>query len=358
MKKILSLLLLMLLMFTAGCGTVASAENLVVYFLDVGQADAAILQCGDEVMMIDGGESSDSSLIYSYLTKTLGITHIDYMIATHPHSDHIGGLSGALNACSVGVVYSPVRSYDSKQFSSLVKYTQKQGLDMTVPEVGDSFAFGDAQVQFLSPMTEYSNINDCSIVVRITHGSNTFLFTGDAEWDAEHDMVASGYDLSATVLKVGHHGSDTSSSYVFLREVMPKYAVISCGEGNSYGHPTEAVLSRLRDAGTQVFRTDLQGDIICVSDGNELTFAVEKNADYESIWQGADSYVPVLPPAYEEAEKPDSSAAVYIGNKNSKKFHYASCSSVKDMKEKNKVELNTREEAIEKGYVPCKNCNP
>lgn len=127
MKKILSLLLLMLLMFTAGCGTVASAENLVVYFLDVGQADAAILQCGDEVMMIDGGESSDSSLIYSYLTKTLGITHIDYMIATHPHADHIGGLSGALNACSVGVVYSPVTSYDSKQFSSLVKYTQKQG---------------------------------------------------------------------------------------------------------------------------------------------------------------------------------------------------------------------------------------
>ena len=101
-----------------------------------------------------------------------------------------------------------------------------------------------------------------------------------------------------------------------------------------------------------------QWDIICVSDGNELTFAVEKNADYESILQGADSYVPVLPPAYEEAEKPDSSAAVYIGNKNSKKFHYASCSSVKDMKEKNKVELNTREEAIEKGYVPCKNCNP
>ena len=232
MIKILSLLLLMLLMFTAGCGTVASAENLVVYFLNVGQADAAILQCGDEVMMIDGGESSDSSLIYSYLTKTLGITHIDYMIATHPHADHIGGLSGALNACSVGVVYSPVRSYDSKQFSSLVKYVQKQGHELTVPEIGDSFAFGDAQVQFLSPMKEYSNINDCSIVVRITHGNNTFLFTGDAEWDAEHDMVDSGYDLSAAVLKVGHHGSYTSSSYVFLREVMPKYAVISCGKDN------------------------------------------------------------------------------------------------------------------------------
>lgn len=285
MKKILSSLLLMLLMFTAGCGTIASAENLLVYFLDVGQADAAILQCGDEVMMIDGGESSDSSLIYSYLTKTLGITHIDYMIATHPHSDHIGGLSGALNACSVGVVYSPVRSYDSKQFSSLVKYTQKQGRDLTVPKVGDSFSFGDAQVQFLSPMKEYSNINDSSIVVRIIHGINTFLFAGDAEWEAEHDMVDSGYDLSATVLKVGHHGSDTSSSYVFLREVMPKYAVISCGEGNSYGHPTEAVLSRLRDVGAQVFRTDLQGDVVFVSDGTTLSFGTEKYADAQMLWK-------------------------------------------------------------------------
>ena len=285
MKKILSLLLLMLLMFTAGCGTVASAENLVVYFLDVGQADAAILQCGDEVMMIDGGESSDSSLIYSYLTKTLGITHIDYMIATHPHADHIGSLSGALNACSVGVVYSPVTSYDSKQFSSLVKYTQKQGRDLTVPEVGDSFAFGDAQVQFLSPSQKYSNTNDSSIVVRIIHGVNTFLFAGDAEWDAEHDMVASGYDLSATVLKVGHHGSDTSSSYVFLREVMPKYAVISCGKDNSYGHPTEGALSRLRDVGAQVFRTDMQGDVVFVSDGTALSFGTVKYADAQMLWK-------------------------------------------------------------------------
>ena len=131
----------------------------------------------------------------------------------------------------------------------------------------------------------YSNINDCSIVVRITHGNNTFLFTGDAEWDAEHDMVDSGYDLSAAVLKVGHHGSDTSSSYVFLREVMPKYAVISCGKDNSYGHPTEAVLSRLRDVSAQIFRTDLQGDVVFVSDGTTLSFGTEKYADTQMLWK-------------------------------------------------------------------------
>ena len=259
----------------------AVAENLIVRFLDVGQADAAILECGGEVMMIDGGSRADSSLVYSILRNTLGIGHIDYMIATHPHEDHIGGLSGALNACSVGCIYTSVESYDSKAFSSFVKYAGEQGLDLTIPQVGSSFAFGDAQVQFLSPARRYGDTNDCSIVVRIVHGDNTFLFTGDTGWDAEHDMVASGYDLFSTVLKVGHHGSDTASSYVFLREVMPSYAIISCGKDNAYGHPSESVLSRLQDAGAVVFRTDLHGDIVCVSDGHTLSFTTEKKAEQD-----------------------------------------------------------------------------
>ena len=276
-KKPAALLLAMaLLLFTIGA---AAAESLTVRFLDVGQADAAILECGGEVMMIDGGGRADSSLIYSVLSNTLGIAHIDCMIATHPHEDHVGGLSAALNACSVGRIYSPVKRWDSKTFSSFVKYAQEQGLELTAPEAGDSFAFGDAQVQFLSPARRYGNTNDCSIVVRIVHGDNAFLFTGDAEWDAEHDMAASGYDLSADVLKVGHHGSDTSSSYVFLREVMPSYAVISCGAGNAYGHPAESVLSRLKDTGAEVLRTDWHGNIVCVSDGHTLSFTVERNAD-------------------------------------------------------------------------------
>lgn len=250
-------------------------EGFSVHFLDVGQADAAIIICDNCVMMIDGGNPGDSSFIYSYLKNTLQVDHIDYMIAAHPHEDHIGGLSGALNACTVGKVYSPVLEYDSRAFRSLRKYTEAQGKELTIPSPGETFNLGTAQVQILGPLREYESTNDLSIILRIVYGETSFLFTGDAEWDSEHDLVDTGHDLNATLLKVPHHGSDTSSSYVFLREVLPAYAVISVGEDNSYGHPTEAVLSRLRDAEAVVYRTDQYGTIICQSDGSTLSFITE-----------------------------------------------------------------------------------
>lgn len=259
------------------CSCAARAESgLWIHFLDVGQGDAAIIQCEGETMMIDGGNPGDSSLIYAYLTRTLGVCHIKAMIATHPHADHIGGLSGALNACSVGTVYSPVTQYESDAFSSLLQYTQRQGISITVPRQGDTFMLGSAVVEFLAPQRSHESVNDLSLVVRIDYGETSFLFTGDAEWDSEHAMVDSGCELSATLLKVGHHGSDTSSGYVFLREVMPQYAVISVGSDNPYGHPSEEVLSRLRDAGAQVYRTDLHGTIICHSDGFVLKIETER----------------------------------------------------------------------------------
>lgn len=263
--------LFLVLMIIQSVFLVCYAESkFEIHFLDVGQADAAIIICDDAVMLIDGGNSGDSSLIYSYLKNTLEIEHIDYMIASHPHEDHIGGLSGALNACTVGKVYSPVLDYDSKAFRSLVKYTTKQGKTLTIPTPGDTFSLGSAEVQILGPLKDYESVNDQSIIVRIVYGKTSFLFTGDAEWDAEHDLVDAGYELDSTLLKVGHHGSDTSSAYVFLREVMPEYAIISVGEDNSYGHPTENVLSKFRDAGSEVHRTDLEGTIICYSDGNTI----------------------------------------------------------------------------------------
>lgn len=253
-------------------------DLLTVTFLDVGQGDAAVLQCGGQSMMIDGGKAKASSYIYSWLKKNQ-ISHLDVMVATHTDADHIGGLSGALNYAKVGTAYCPVTSGTTKTFQSFVKYLKKQGKSITVPEAGDEFSLGSAQVRILGPTDPQAEGNNSSIVLKVTFGDTSFLFTGDAEREEEQELLESGYDLESTVLKVGHHGSDTSTSYLFLRTVNPQYAVISVGADNTYGHPTEAVLSRLRDADVKTYRTDVQGTITAVSDGKKVTFQTERNAE-------------------------------------------------------------------------------
>ena len=237
--------------------------------------------CGEEAMLIDGGNAEDSSLMYTYLKET-GISYLDYIVATHAHEDHVGGLAGALNYADVGTVYCPVTTYDGEAFSDFKKYVEKKNSQITVPEIGDRFELGNATVEILG-LNAGSEVNDSSIILKITHGKNSFLFTGDAEREAEQAILNSGCDLSSTVLKVGHHGSADSTTYPFLREIMPTYAVISVGADNSYGHPTENTLSRLHDAGVTVFRTDLQGDIIAISDTQNITINVEKNPDADTL---------------------------------------------------------------------------
>ena len=228
-------------------------------------------------MLIDGGNAADSSLLFSYLKK-LNVASIDYMICSHAHEDHVGGLSAPLSTMEVKNVFAPKKESASKAYNNFKTKVAEQGLEMIHPQSGDTISFGGGSVEFFVPDgLGSSNMNNTSIICKITFGNTSFLFTGDAEREEEQNIIEQGCNLKADVLKVGHHGSETSTSYVFLREVMPKYSVISVGKKNSYGHPSETVLSRLSDEGSEVYRTDLNGDIIIESDGTTISITTQKN---------------------------------------------------------------------------------
>ena len=328
--------------------TPAPSGYLKIHYIDVGQADCALIECNGEFILIDGGNVADSQLVVSYLQQH-GVEELLAVICTHAHEDHVGGLPGVLAVYRTYHVYAPTRTYSSKCFDDFVHYTDQQDLEITIPQPGDYLSFGGATMTILGPVKSYADPNDTSIVVRIDYGTTRFLFTGDMETQAENDMLeywGSRQDWRADVLKVGHHGSETSTGYRFLREVMPTYGIISVGEGNSYGHPHEEPLSRLDQAGVTLYRTDKLGTILAYSDGKTVTFSWESGNAAPIVPSGTQPSVP--------GSSHSTPAITYIGNKNSKKLHLSTCSNLPA--ESNRVLFEDYDAAIAEGYVPCGNC--
>ena len=248
-----------------------SNENLAVTFLNVGQGDSSFVEFpGGKCMLIDASVKSQGEKICNYIARK-GYEKIDYLVATHPHSDHIGGMADVLNAFEIGTVYLPDAESTTDMYMDFLKALKRQGTVVIKAKSGAEFSESGVKVEFLSPLREeYEDLNNYSAVVKITFGKKAFLFTGDAEELVETDLLESGTDLKAEVLKVGHHGSSSSTSEAFLNAVSPEYAIISCGKDNDYGHPHKEVLKRLEKMGTKVYRTDVNGDVIMISNGLEV----------------------------------------------------------------------------------------
>jgi beta-lactamase superfamily II metal-dependent hydrolase len=251
-----------------------------VHFIDVAQGKSILIETPEQNVLIDAGEREQGPVVLGYL-NTHGIKRLDMIVATHPHSDHIGGLSAIIGELPVGEIIMPDVSEDmtpaSSVYSDLLETIDEKELPITVAEPDAVYDLGgDAQLTLLGPNTDYDDLNAYSVVSRLDFGANSFLFAGDATTDAERDMLEAGADLNATVLDVGHHGSRTSSGEDFLLAASPQIAVISCAEDNSYGHPHREVIERLNEIGAEILRTDIDGTVVITSDGQRLEVETAK----------------------------------------------------------------------------------
>lgn len=331
---------------TTGCSTPALSTEpgqLTVHYIDVGQADCELLLMDDSAMLIDAGNNDDGDMVVEYL-KEQGVTRLDYVVGTHPHEDHIGGLDDVINNFEVGTVIMPEAETNTKTFEDVLDAIDAQGLSITAPVPGDVYDFGGIQFTILAPNGDsYSSLNNYSVVLQVVNGQDSFLFTGDAETESEQEMLQNGLSLRSTVLKVGHHGSRSSSSEEFLNAVSPTYAIISCETGNDYGHPHQETLDRLQAHKISYFRTDTQGTIIAYSDGNGVTF------NTQPAWGSTTTQTPT--PSTPSTSKDDP---IVVVTKSGSKYHRPDCSQIRQ----STLTEMTRSEAIAQGYEPCKNCKP
>ena len=293
MKKFKFIFLISLCLLVVGCSnpfmetkeetsvSTFNSDSLKVNYIDVGQGDSIFIQLpNNENMLIDAGEAYESENVINYLNN-LGIKKIDYVVGTHPHTDHIGGLERVINTFDIGSIYMPKAVSTSKTYFDLLTTISNKGLKVKTAKNGVVILSEDnLKLEFIAPNSDnYSDLNNYSAVLKLTYLDNTFLFMGDAETLSEDEITA---DVNADVIKVGHHGSDSSSGIEFVKKVSPEYAIIMVGEGNSYNHPYQTIIDRYLSVGAKVLRTDLDGNIVCNSDGKEVSCKGDKDSSSNS----------------------------------------------------------------------------
>lgn len=253
--------------------------SLKVHYIDVGQGDSILISCDDKNVLIDGGDTDAADAILGYLKKQ-EVTKLDYVIATHPHADHIGSLDDVINEFETENIIMP-KIKDSKVpttkvYERLLDAIDNNNVNVIEAKPGDSYNIGSGVMEILAPVDDYDDLNNYSVVSRFIYGDTSFLFTGDAEKQAENDILSFGEDVKADVLKLGHHGSSTSTGENWLEAVDPKICIMSLGEGNDYGHPHKETLQAMKDYNLEYFRTDINGNIVIVSDGKNISVTTDK----------------------------------------------------------------------------------
>ena len=359
--------------------TEQAGASFELHLLDVGQGQCVLIKADGHFMLIDGGGRDSSSFVVSYL-KQQGIEAFDTVAVSHYDEDHISGVIGVLHTFPVEALALPDYPGAGELYDSMSAAAVSNGATIEHAQAGWTCSIGEAFAEVVGPVREdYEIENDRSLVFRITYGDKAFLISGDAEVQSEQDMADSGADLSADVYVAGHHGSASSSSDCFLDAVSPSYVLVSCGLGNSYGHPTEDMLQRVQNRGIDMFRTDLQGTVIAYSDGSSLEFNTKPTQDWTpgtlmSTVPGDETPDAVVGAAaatagaaalaggdVDGAQKDTETSAgiTYVCNTNTKKFHRPGCHSVDQIKAENRVDTTkSKEELIADGYAPCGNCHP
>lgn len=335
--------------------------RLDAHFLDVGQGDCAfIVLPNKQSLLIDAGNSANGTDIIKYI-KERGYQKIDYVVATHPHADHIGGMADVINAFQIDKFYMPKISHTSVTFENMLNALKQNNIGINTAKTGVSLLdIPDLKIDIIAPNTEnYDDLNNYSAVVKIKFKNNSFLFMGDAERISENEINAG---VAADVIKIGHHGSNSSSQPSFISKVSPKHAIISCGTGNSYGHPHAETMKTLQSSGTKIYRTDESGTIIVSSSGNEITVnkkasAIKPNAppkattNSENKSSNSSSSSSSVKKNNNSGNTEPTKTTVYI-TKTGKKYHRGNCSYLR----KSKIPISLSE--ARQGYGPCSKCNP